>query len=433
MSLDAKLPDAKSPDSLINNLKVDTQRLTDELETLAMFSAVSAPAVTRVLFSDEDMAARAYLQTLCEALGLSLREDALGNLLARWVGRNPELPAVATGSHIDAIPFSGRYDGTVGVLGALAAFRALQEAGYKPKRSLELIIFTAEEPTRFGIGCLGSRALGGVLSVADIQGLRDDTGASPDEVRRARGIPGKLAEVALAKGNYHAFLELHIEQGPLLEEHNLNLGVVTAIAAPASLTVSVTGQGGHAGAVLMPSRHDALTAAAEMALAAEDIAVAASQTTSTHDSVATVGIFDVHPGAVNSIPSRVSFTIDCRDTDLARRDGMVADMQTRIAHIASQRGVTAQVDVLNADAPASCGKLIMKACERAADSLNLTWQHMVSRAYHDTLFMAQVCPVGMLFIPCKEGISHRPDEYASPEDITNGVRALAVALHDLAG
>ncbi|MEM7736380.1 MAG: M20 family metallo-hydrolase [Deinococcota bacterium] len=422
-----------SQDDLTKNLVVDTERVTDELETLAMFSAVPAPAVTRVLFSDEDMAARAYLKTLCEELGLRLREDALGNVFARWVGRNPHLPAVATGSHIDAIPFSGRYDGTVGVLGVLAAFRALQAAGYQPERSLELILFTAEEPTRFGIGCLGSRALGGVLSVEDIHSLRDDTGASPDEVRKARGIPGNLAEVALEQGHYHAFIELHIEQGPLLEAQSLNLGVVTAIAAPASLTVTVTGQGGHAGAVLMPDRHDALTAAAEMALAAEDIAKTASQTTPTHDSVATVGIFDVHPSAVNSIPSRVQFTIDCRDTDLARRDGMVTDMQTRIAGIAEQRGVTAQVDVLNADAPATCGDVVMNACKRAADNLNLSWQHMVSRAYHDALFMAQVCPVGMLFIPCKDGISHRPDEYASPEDITNGVRALAVALHDLAG
>ena len=169
--------DNTSQDDMMSKLVVDTTHLMDELETLAMFSAVPAPAVTRVLFSDEDMAARAYLKTLCEDLNLSLREDALGNLFARWEGRNPELPAVATGSHIDAIPFSGRYDGTVGVLGVLAAFRALQDVGYEPERSLELIVFTAEEPTRFGIGCLGSRALGGVLSVSDIHALRDDTTA----------------------------------------------------------------------------------------------------------------------------------------------------------------------------------------------------------------------------------------------------------------
>ncbi|MEM6430342.1 MAG: M20 family metallo-hydrolase [Deinococcota bacterium] len=426
-------PENSSLEGIATQLMIDTKRLVDELETLAMFSAAAPPAVTRVLFSDEDMAARAYLKTRCEDLGLSLREDALGNLFARWEGRHPELPAVATGSHIDAIPFSGRYDGTVGVLGALAAFRALQELGYEPKRSLELIVFTAEEPTRFGIGCLGSRALGGVLSAQEIQALRDDTGASPDEVRKARGIAGNLAELALGKGYYHSFLELHIEQGPLLEAAKLNLGVVTAIAAPASLTVTVTGQGGHAGAVLMPQRYDALTAAADMALAVEKIAKTAAQTTPTHDSVATVGIFEVHPAAVNSIPSQVKFTIDCRDTDLARRDGMVADIQTQIADIAAQRGVKAELEVLNADAPTSCHPDLMKACSNAADRLELSWQQMVSRAYHDTLFMAQVCPVGMLFIPCEGGISHRPDEYSSPQDITNGVRALALALSELAG
>lgn len=417
-------------------LLIDIHRLEQDLDTLATFSAAPAPAVTRVLFSDEDMAARAFLKKRFTDLGLQVREDALGNTFARWSGRQPELAPVATGSHIDAIPFAGRFDGTVGVLGALEAVRALQASGFTPERSIDIIMFTAEEPTRFGIGCLGSRALAGVLSVEGLLELRDDQGQSPDEVRRARAFAGELDDVALTPGDYHAFIELHIEQGPLLERHQLDLGIVSAIAAPASLTVTVQGEGGHAGAVLMPERGDALTAAAEMALAVEttakNAAKNAAKTTNSHDSVATVGRFDVHPGAVNSIPSRVTFTIDCRDTDLARRDGMVSDIRQHIDTISDARGLTVDITVLNADAPAACASLVTNACHHAVEALELRSQTMVSRAYHDSLFMAQICPMGMLFIPCRDGISHRPDEYSSPAAIAKGVRALAHVLRTLA-
>jgi N-carbamoyl-L-amino-acid hydrolase len=409
-------------------LTIDIHRLEDDLDTLATFSTAPAPAVTRVLFSDEDMAARAFLKKRFSDLGLQVREDALGNTFARWTGRNPELAPVATGSHIDAIPFAGRFDGTVGVLGALEAVRALQASGFTPEHSIEIIMFTAEEPTRFGIGCLGSRALAGVLSVEDILALRDEHGHSPDDVRRTRALAGELSDVALTSGSYHAFIELHIEQGPWLERYNLDLGIVSAIAAPASLTVTVRGEGGHAGAVLMPQRRDALTAAAEMALAVERTA----KNTNSNDSVATVGMFNVHPGAVNSIPSQVTFTVDCRDTDLARRDGMVNAICQHITELGDARGVKADVTVLNADAPATCAPRVTDACHNAANALDLRSQTMVSRAYHDSLFMAQLCPMGMIFIPCRDGISHRPDEYSSPAAIAKGVRALAHVLRSLA-
>ena len=410
-------------------LTIDIQRLEEDLDTLATFSVAPAPAVTRVLFSDEDMAARAFLKKRFTDLGLQVREDALGNTFARWIGRDLELAPVATGSHIDAIPCAGRFDGTVGVLGALEAVRALQASGFTPERSIDIVMFTAEEPTRFGIGCLGSRALAGVLSVEGILELRDEQGQSPDDVRRARAFAGELSDVAIATGSYHAFIELHIEQGPWLERDHLDLGIVSAIAAPASLTVTVRGEGGHAGAVLMPERCDALTAAAEMALAVEKTA----QNTNSNDSVATVGMFDVHPGAVNSIPSQVTFTIDCRDTDLVRRDGMVADIRQHINEISAARDATVDITVVNADAPASCAPLVTDACQNAAETLELRSQTMVSRAYHDSLFMAHICPMGMLFIPCRDGISHRPDEYSSPAAIAKGVRALAHVLRSLAG
>lgn len=304
------------------DLTIDISRLWGELETLAAYSDAPAPAVTRVLYTEVDRGARSYLKELFAQAGLAVREDALGNTFARWQGTEADLTPVASGSHIDAIPHSGRFDGTVGVLGALEAFRALTAADFAPRRSIDLILFTAEEPTRFGLGCLGSKALAGVLSPSALRALRDDEGKSPDQARREAGFGGQLEEVALPDGHYHAFVELHIEQGPLLERDGVAIGVVEAIAAPATLRLTLRGEGGHAGAVLMPQRKDALTAGAEITLAVE----AAAKGSGSTDSVATVGILDVHPRAVNSIPSEVVLTADVRDIDLERRDRMVAQI-----------------------------------------------------------------------------------------------------------
>ena len=410
------------------DIKINGERLNEELEHLATFSDAPAPAVTRILYTKQDLNARAFLKNLAEDAGLSVREDALGNTFFRLNGTNPELSAVATGSHIDAIPHSGRYDGTVGVLGGLEALRALKESGVYLKRSLELILFTSEEPTRFGVGCLGSRAMSGTLSPENILELKDDDGRNPDEVRQEVGFKGKLEDVQLPKDVYHAFVELHIEQGPLLEQKNIPIGVVTAIAAPSTLHIKLEGKGGHAGAVLMPERKDALLAAAEIALSTEE----AARTSGSVDSVATVGILDVHPRAVNSIPSRVFMTLDVRDTNLARRDKMIEDIKQSAKAITDDRKIEMTLKTVNADPPTTCDEKIIHATEAAARDLGLDTLPMVSRAYHDTLFIARLCPVGMIFTPCKEGISHRPDEYASPEAIRKGVEVLAHTLAALA-
>ena len=410
-------------------MEIDSARLTEQLGTLATFSDAPAPAVTRVVYTETDLRARAYVKTLVAEVGLRVREDALGNLFARWQGTDPALPAVATGSHIDAIPFAGRFDGTVGVLGALEAIRALKASGFSPRRSLELILFTAEEPTRFGVGCFGSRALTGVLTPEALADLKGDDGLSVLEAARRAGFSGSPNKVRLEPGHYHAFVELHIEQGPKLEAAGVPIGVVSAVAAPATLHVTLTGAGGHAGAVLMPERRDALVAGAEVAQAVE----AAALVTGAPDSVATVGIFGVHPGAVNSIPSRVFLTVDVRDTDLAGRDGMVARIRQEVEVISQKRQIEAVMTILNADPPATCASEIIGAARAAAEAEGLGAQTLVSRAYHDTLFMARVCPVGMIFIPSKGGVSHRPDEYSSPEEVAQGVQVLGRTLATLAG
>src|SRR6058998_2597596 len=206
-------------------ISINSERLYGELDKLASFTDAPPPAVTRVVFSKVDLAARAYIRELCRAADLIVREDAVGNLFARWVGSEPSLAAIGTGSHTDAIPFAGAYDGTVGVLGGLEAIRALQRAGFQPRRSIELLIFTSEEPTRFGIGCLGSRLLSGLLDLGVAEKLRDRDGVSLDEARQKAGFSGPLSSIRLQNGYYSSFVELHIEQGPLLEAHQLPIGV----------------------------------------------------------------------------------------------------------------------------------------------------------------------------------------------------------------
>ncbi|MBI2690240.1 MAG: M20 family metallo-hydrolase [Acidobacteria bacterium] len=408
-------------------LTANRARLDGEIATLAAISEAAAPAVTRIVFSACDLRARAYFKELAHSAGLALREDAVGNTFARWPGSEPGLSAVATGSHIDAIPNAGAYDGTVGVLGGIEAIRALQADGFVPRRAIELILFTSEEPTRFGIGCLGSRLMSGSLDASSGSRLRDQAGSTLDEVRSAAGFTGPLETVRMAAGAYSAFVELHIEQGPLLEREEIPIGIVTAIAAPASLRITIDGEGGHAGAVLMPQRHDAFLAAAEIALAAE----AAAKATGAIDTVATAGVCEVFPGAVNSIPSRASLMLDIRDIDGMRRDSVLRSVDASIAGIAARRGVRIATELINADDPASCGPAAIEALREAALSRNLLHREMVSRAYHDSLFMARIAPVAMLFIPCRGGYSHRPDEFASSQHIAQGVEVLAEALRRL--
>lgn len=407
---------------------MDSLRLQQQIDELASLSDSPSPSVTRVLYTEADVAARRYIKNLMDAAGLIVREDGVGNIFGRWEGIDSAAPAIATGSHIDAIPFSGKYDGVVGVLGAIEAMNALNRSGFKPKRSLEVIMFTSEEPTRFGISCLGSRLLAGLPTMKPLLEIAVDS--ENISFSEAAGVAGydfsleTLLEVPLKEGMYSAFIELHIEQGPILEEEGIPIGIVTAIAAPASLKVDFKGNGGHAGAVLMPLRNDAGLAAAELALAVEKHVLA----TQSIDTVGTTGILDLHPRAVNSIPSAAHLEIDVRDIDEERRNSVIQNIKTSASKIAERRGVFSKFEVVNQDPPALSADLVVNSIESASQQLGLKYKHMISRAYHDSLFMARVAPMGMIFIPCYKGYSHRPDEFASIEDLSNGVKVLALSL-----
>jgi len=404
-------------------------RLDREIDELALISAHAAPAVTRVLFSDEDLKARAWLTGLAEAAGFSTRSDAVGNLFIRWEGCDPSLPPVATGSHTDAIPNAGKYDGVVGVLGGLEAMRTLKESGFEPSRSIELIMFTAEEPTRFGIGCLGSRMLAGTTSAWAARALRDPDGLGLEDLREFSGCTGDLESVRLDAGVYAAFVELHIEQGPILEAEGLDIGVVEKIAAPAAFRIRLTGQGGHAGAVLMPGRRDALLAAAEIALLVEKAALDSGSP----DTVGTTGVMIVKPGAINSIPCDVLMEIDFRDTNIEARGRALQRIRRETEAICSLRDIRFEWSFINEDPPAICDPDLVGLALKIAAETGCSTKRMVSRAYHDSLFMARLAPVTMIFIPCFKGYSHRPDEYSSPNAIRKGVEVLSGTLKSLAG
>ncbi|CAN8232604.1 unnamed protein product [Cochlearia groenlandica] len=427
-------PGQFSSTNLASSLSVDSQGLQNQIDELSNFSDSPSPSVTRVLYTDKDVLARSYVKTLMALAGLSVKEDAVGNIFGRWNGSEPNLPCVATGSHIDAIPFSGKYDGVVGVLGAIEAINVLKRSGFKPKRSLEIILFTSEEPTRFGISCLGSRLLAGSKELAEALKTRvvDSQNVSFTEAARSAGYGedenDDFTSVFLKKGSYFAFIELHIEQGPILEDEGLDIGVVTAIAAPASLKVEFEGGGGHAGAVLMPYRNDAGLAAAELALAVEKHVLESESI----DTVGTVGILELHPGAINSIPSKSRLEIDTRDIDEARRNTVIKKIQESANMIAKRRKVKlSEFKIVNQDPPALSDKLVIKKMAEAAEEMNLSHKLMISRAYHDSLFMARISPMGMIFIPCYKGYSHKPEEYSSLEDMANGVKVLSLTLSKL--
>ena len=410
-------------------LTIDIRRLLREIDELASITEAEPPVVTRVLFSEADLRGREFVKKLCREAGLALRADAVGNIFARWDGANAKLPPVATGSHIDAIPNAGKYDGVVGVLGAIEAIRALKQSGHRPQRAIELIVFTAEEPTRFGIGCVGSRLLSGVLAPQKAAALRDREGKSLDEWRQGAGYTGALDSVRLPKNCYAAFVELHIEQGPILERENTAIGIVEKIAAPSTLRMELTGVGGHAGGTLMPGRRDALLAGAEIALAVERAVTGSGSP----DTVGTTGVFRIEPGAVNSVPCRALLEIDVRDTKVATRDAALTQIEAAAKEICQRRAVALRAERLNVDPPAVCDGALVEMVAGACRQLGVTHKKMISRAYHDTLFMAQICPSTMIFIPCRGGLSHRPDEFSSPEQIEPGVRVLAQTLAQAAG
>jgi ureidoglycolate amidohydrolase len=404
-------------------------RVHDAIAELARFNDdPDAGGITREVYTATYAGALDRVAGWMREAGLETRLDAVGNLFGHWTGTEPDAPLVLTGSHVDTTLNAGRYDGVLGVLGAIAAVHLLREAGTAPRRSIEVVAWAGEEP-RFGTGCVGSRAAAGRLSRDDLDRLRDRAGVSMADALRGAGYdPDRLAEARIDPATIHALVELHIEQGAVLEQSGEPIGVVTAIAAPNDFRLTLRGAATHAGATPMHLRRDALAGAAEAMITLERIARDSPSGTT----VGTVGVLRVHPGAINVVPGEVELDVDVRDADRAAREQVVDAVLAATREIAGRRGLEVDVAPIVEDAPVACDPRVIEAAAASAEELGLPFRRMTSGAYHDAMIMGSSLPIGMIFVPSAGGISHHPDEYTAPEDLERGVRVLAGTLARLA-
>lgn len=403
--------------------------LHDAIDRLAALNDdPDAGGITREVFTPTYREAADRVAAAMADVGLEVREDAFGNVLGRWAGADPDAPAVLTGSHFDTTLNAGRYDGVVGVLGAIAAVEALRASDFSPARSVEVVGFAGEEP-RFGSGCIGSRAFMGDLGPEELERMRDRDGVALADALRGYGLdPAAVPAAAQAPDGVHAFVELHIEQGAVLEAAGVPVGVVRRIAAPHDLRVTLRGAATHAGATPMALRRDALAGAAEAMVELERLARAAPSGTA----VATVGVLRARPGAINVVPGEVTMDVDVRDSDLDARTGVVDGWIAGVRALAERRELEVALETITHDTPAECAPEVVAAAEAACAELGVAYRKMISGAYHDAMVLGAAIPMGMIFVPSAGGVSHHPDEYTAPEDIDRGVAVLAGTLARLA-
>lgn len=387
---------------------------------IAQYGILSNGGVTRLAFTKADHDARNYLIKQMRQANLEITIDPVGNIHGRRRGRNPALSPVMIGSHLDTVPHGGHYDGVVGVLAALEVVRTLDDAGIDTLRPVEIINFSAEESSRFGMATLGSKAITGKLTVAQLNEIRDNDGISFGEILRNSGCQlDELPSALLTPDDVFAYLELHIEQGPILEKALLDIGIVTGIAAPSRFHATITGRNDHSGTTPMSMRSDALTGAAELILTIEHIALSAGK-----NMVATVGEAVVEHGAMNVVPGKVRLSIDVRDTSFPCKMTAVEKMKESAQKIALKRGLKIHFTTLCDDYPVLLDSVIAKKISEEADALHFNYQLMPSGAGHDAMHFAAIAPTGLIFIPSISGISHNIEEKSSMEAIEKGITLL---------
>ncbi|AHE54696.1 Zn-dependent hydrolase [Sphingomonas sanxanigenens] len=400
---------------------IDAARLWEDLIALGAITEPGKP-YTRRSFSPLFDEGRALLTTWLEAAGATVRVDAGGNLIGRIAGSDPGLPAIAIGSHSDTVPAGGRFDGIAGVIAGIGVARAFAEAGESLRHPLEIIDCLAEEPSEFGLSCIGSRAMVSRLDPPMLE-MTDGKGRTlADALRAVGGDPGRLEEAH--RSDLAAFLELHIEQGPVLEAEGIDIGVVTAIVGIRRIEIRFTGQAAHAGTAPMHLRRDAAYAGA-LTLArlrerAEQLAAEGGPYF-----VATVGIMEVWPGGSNVVAGRCRLVVDVRSSDMTMTDRFAEDLDA-ISRAAAEtaRVERSEIAVLSDGVPAVCDPALRTLIAEAAATEGLSAIDIASGAGHDAAFMAGICPSAMIFIPCLRGMSHTPDEYSTPDQLAAGTRVL---------
>ncbi|MEM5015129.1 M20 family metallo-hydrolase [Metabacillus indicus] len=401
-------------------LTINKTRLEERIHKLAEIGRIGETGVSRLALSKEDKQAVEIVKGWMEEAGLAARIDHFGNLIGRLEGKRAEAPVLMLGSHIDSQPYGGRFDGVIGVLGAIEAVQTLQENSVKPDMPIEVAAFCDEEGARFNKGLFGVRGILGKLEEGELD-RKDKNGITRRDALLSFGCdPERFKESEYSPGSISAYLELHIEQGPVLEAKDAPVGIVTGISGPLWLTVELEGFAGHAGSVPMHMRQDALIGAAKVIVALNDLA---SEDPSA-PTVGTVGSLKVFPDSRNIIPEKVMFTVDLRDIQMERRNIIENQLRKRLHLICEDHGLTYTVSEDTNSEPRYCSEDIMNTMRAASKEIGLDAPELMSGPFHDALAMSYECDYGMIFVRCKDGISHNPKEFSTMEDISLGTELL---------
>ena len=410
-------------------LKTNIERIQKDIETLAQFSCVEGIGCTRFTYTKEFAQARDYIISEMKAAGLTVREDAVGTVIGRLEGKNPNAPILMTGSHFDTVKTGGRFDGPAGVTAALETARTLHDEGFVPECPIEFVALPEEEGARFGGGLMGSRAMCGKLTQAEVDTYKDWDGVTIAEAMKGYGLdPTKIADAKRTPGEIGAFIELHIEQGPILENNRTDVGIVEAIVGLRCLNVTVTGRSDHAGTTPLNMRADTMLATAKAIVAGTEKAKELNDGT-----VVTFGRVETIPGAFNIVAKETNFNIDCRSRGIESVNTVIDVIRTSLERsVAENPGLSFEMEEKTSALPVQMKAEVQELLEKHAAELNISTRKMLSGAGHDAMIMGALCDVAMVFVPSKDGRSHVPEEWTDYADLQKGVELVYRTIKELA-
>jgi N-carbamoyl-L-amino-acid hydrolase len=403
---------------------INQRRLMRDLNAIGRIGIGDHGAVTRLVFSIKELRSRQLLIHLMRQARLNIHIDAIGNIFGRLNGHDPKAPAVLAGSHLDTVIHGGKYDGPVGVIGALEAVRTIGENKIPLRSPVEVVCFVGEESSRFGFSTLGSSLVAGEVHAKDLANAVDQQGTKLEYVLASLGITRRnLTRLKRAPKSLKAYLELHIEQGPILEAKGKRIGLVTSIAAPSRFKVVFKGRADHSGTTPMEMRKDALVASAQLIEYVEKVCRKFSSMEKGRV-VGTVGAMKIEPGVINAVPGKAELSIDIRSTTARSKDRVARMVKRRAQEIARRRGIELEILNIREENPVPLDKRLLRVTQSICDRKGIDYEIMPSGAGHDAMQMAKITPAGMIFIPSLRGISHNPLEWTAPDDIGLGAQLL---------